>query len=182
MTTEFPGPLLIHPLVLTTIREAAAKAFPEECCGALLGMDQVAGTGPGETAQRIVCRAIELENQEPVRRDSHFLIRADTVQGVEALAQGMGLELVGFFHSHPDGEPAPSEFDLEAAWPWYSYLILGLRGTDIRTGPNDGTVTEPGWSEFGVVRGWRLDHDRTTFVEQNLLIVGEGREDPCRSP
>jgi proteasome lid subunit RPN8/RPN11 len=34
------------------------------------------------------------------------------------------MEIVGYYHSHPDHPAAPSRFDAEHAWPWYSYLIV----------------------------------------------------------
>ena len=58
----------------------------------------------------------------------------------ERRARAAGLEVVGFFHSHPGHPPDPSAFDRERAWPYYSYLIVGL-------GP--GGVTE--------IRSWRME-------------------------
>ena len=34
-----------------------------------------------------------------------------------------GLSIIGIFHSHPHGQPIPSEFDRAIAWPEYVYLI-----------------------------------------------------------
>ena len=38
-----------------------------------------------------------------------------------------GLDLLGWYHSHPDHPARPSEFDREHAWPWYSYVIVSVR-------------------------------------------------------
>lgn len=64
-----------------------------------------------------------------------------------------GLEVVGYYHSHPDGKPQPSELDRRQAWPETSYLIV---------------VVDRG--EAGEVRSWRLRDDR--FVPEHLLGVG----------
>ena len=46
-----------------------------------------------------------------------------------------GLEIVGYYHSHPDHPAGPSAFDTEHAWPWYSYLIVRVdRGRGRRGG------------------------------------------------
>lgn len=157
-------PLLIETAVLATIREDAAAVYPDECCGALLGHEGATNTAPGDTAPRALHRALPLPNHWPGARGSRFLIPAAMVRRVEEYARSQGLELVGFYHSHPDGAPVPSAFDLEHAWPWYSYLIIAVGGI-----------------ERGTLRCWKLADDRTTFAEQPLLISGEGREEPCRS-
>lgn len=162
--TDTAGPpLLITDAVLTAIREHAAAAYPDECCGALLGYD--GADSASETAEgRVLRRAIPLVNHWSDGPGSHFLIPAATVRRIDAYARRQALELVGFYHSHPAGAPVPSAFDLEAAWPWYSYLIVAVGGTNT-----------------GTVRGWILTDDRTTFVEHPLQILQEGREEPCRS-
>ncbi len=48
---------------------------------------------------------------------------------MEGRLEGTGLMVGGFYHSHPDHPALPSEFDRDHAWPWYSYLILGVTGT-----------------------------------------------------
>ena len=39
---------------------------------------------------------------------------------------GEGLEIVGYYHSHPDHPAVPSAYDTAHAWPWYSYLIVRI--------------------------------------------------------
>jgi proteasome lid subunit RPN8/RPN11 len=64
-----------------------------------------------------------------------------------------GLELIGFFHSHPRGPAAPSQFDTDRAWPGYVYLILGLEA------PADARV-----------RAWVLD-ENGRFGEHPVGLV-----------
>ena len=46
----------------------------------------------------------------------------------EREARKLGLDILGFYHSHPDAPARPSDFDREHAWPWYAYVIAEVRG------------------------------------------------------
>lgn len=132
---------------LEVLRAEARAAYPHECCGALLGRM------PGDlAAARQVVRTVPLPNTWQGERERRYLIGSDAVLNVEREAQRGGLELIGFYHSHPDHPPEPSAFDREHAWPWYAYIILAAR--------RDAT---------GAVRVWRLADDRSAFVEEELM-------------
>jgi proteasome lid subunit RPN8/RPN11 len=136
---------------LDGIREHARTSYPLECCGALVGR-----AGDEHLATRAVVRAVPLDNgwrDAPARR---YLIPSATVRAVERDAEGDGLEVVGFYHSHPDHPPDPSAFDREHAWPWYTYIIIGARRDAV-----------------GPVRAWRLADDRSRFDEEELAILEE---------
>jgi len=63
-----------------------------------------------------------------------------------------GLEVVGFYHSHPRGPPAPSATDARlAAWPGYSYVIVSPAGAgdDGSDGPAVGSWR---WTDDGFER------------------------------
>ena len=62
-----------------------------------------------------------------------------------------GLDVLGFYHSHPDAPARPSEFDLEHAWPNLTYVIISVRAG----APGDITV-------------WHLRDDRSGFDEGEL--------------
>ena len=105
-------------MILTgAVRDAvvahAREAAPAECCGMLVG---AAG------AITSAVRARNLSDQ-PTR----FLIDpADHIQARRA-ARAAGLDVVGFYHSHPHSSPEPSQTDVvEAAYPNHMYLIVGL--------------------------------------------------------
>jgi len=138
---------------LEAIRAHAEAAYPEECCGALVGWSGgVGGRGRG----RVVVRAIPTGNGAVRGRGRRYLIPGEVVRAVEAEARAGGLAVVGFYHSHPDGGAEPSRSDLELAWPWYSYLIAGVSG-----------------GRAGAIRGWRLRDDRATFEPETLWLAGE---------
>ncbi|TMQ69667.1 MAG: M67 family metallopeptidase [Candidatus Eisenbacteria bacterium] len=97
---------------------------PRESCGLLVGRDQ-----PGV---RWIAYAVPADNQdeEPGKR---YEISPEAFLDVEKHARSRSLDVVGFYHSHPDGVPAPSARDAATAWPHYTYLIVGVaRGGSVR--------------------------------------------------
>ncbi|HUF12546.1 MAG TPA: M67 family metallopeptidase [Longimicrobiales bacterium] len=123
---------------------AHARATPaRECCGALLG-------ARGSDGRRVE-RVVPAPNADPDTRRA-YLMDAAAIRRIERQAAAARLDVVGFYHSHPDGSVAPSSSDLEAAWPWFTYLIVG----DARA---------------PAVSAWRLRADRTTFEPEELEWV-----------
>ncbi len=125
------------------IREHLQVSYPEEACGGLLG--HVAEESV------VVVEAVSLANVREAERRRRYLIGPEDVLELERRAEGMGLQVVGFYHSHPDAPPAPSEFDREHAWPWYTYLIASVE---------NGRLTRS--------LAWRLADDRERFVPLQL--------------
>lgn len=98
------------------ITDHARRDAPREACGLLAG----------ERSQ--VVRVIPLPNSA-ADAEKRYVI--DPAAYVRALAEieGQGLSLIGFYHSHPNGDPIPSPTDIrEAAYPDAVYVIAGLRG------------------------------------------------------
>jgi proteasome lid subunit RPN8/RPN11 len=98
---------------LRKIVDHAREAAPAECCGLLVG-------GPGEIVDTIRTRNI-------AGGVSRFRIDPkDHIDGRRE-ARRRGLEVVGFYHSHPRSPAEPSETDVaEAAYPGHFYLIVSL--------------------------------------------------------
>ena len=123
--------------------EAALRAYPEECCGALLG------TIEGDN--RVVARALPIANERNTERRTRYLIGPAEYRAVDAIAQRDGYDVIGFYHSHPDHPAIPSAFDREQAWPWYVYIIVPVRA-----------------AQPGAARAWQLAEDRSAFVELGI--------------
>lgn len=127
------------------VREAicahGAGTYPHECCGALLGRE---GT---------VLEAWPLSNTTEEGPRRRFLVRPADYRVAEARAGEQGLELLGFYHSHPDHPARPSQYDLDYAWPVFSYVILSV--TDGRP---------------DAITSWRLADDRSTFEQEALTF------------
>lgn len=128
---------------MAKIREHARGAYPEECCGVLLGKE-VSG-------RKLVAEARELENARCDSRRDRFLISDGVVLENERYARAQGLEILGFYHSHPDHPAQPSQYDLENAWPWFSYLIVTVE----QGSPGEAT-------------SWQLAEDRSRFNSETL--------------
>jgi proteasome lid subunit RPN8/RPN11 len=123
--------------VVAAIVRHAQEAAPEECCGLLLGRDST------------IVEAVRARNiaNDPATR---FLIDPkDHFDGRRA-ARERGLEVVGFYHSHPRSPAEPSERDLaELSYPGHLYVIASLR-------------TEP--AELGLFRFEHGSFQRLSFV------------------
>lgn len=100
----------------TAIRELASFAYPDEGCGVLLG--RFAG------ARAEVSDATSGTNLNTDRsRDRYLLDPADIVRA-DRDGRARGLDIVGFWHSHPDHPAQPSQFDTDHAWADYVYVIV----------------------------------------------------------
>ena len=132
--------LRVWPAARAQIHAHAASAYPDECCGALLG------AVPGEADA-----ALPLENVTAAGRRRRFLVDPEAYRRAEAEADRTGRRLLGFYHSHPDHPAEPSAFDLEHAWPNLSYAIVSVRHGRIEG-----------------LRSWRLRGDRSQFDEEPL--------------
>ena len=135
-------PLSLKPGVNEDIRRHGAEAYPHECCGALYGKDGV------ETKTLALANTTE---EGPRRR---FLVRPQDYRDAERRATELGVDLLGFYHSHPDHPARPSQYDLDHAWPFFSYIIVSVR---------DGAPEE--------MTSWRLRDDRSAFDPEELVIT-----------
>jgi proteasome lid subunit RPN8/RPN11 len=103
----------IRPSILTEVIAHAQACQPQECCGVLLGKD-------GEITQAI--RAVNLAEST-----SRFLLDPKAHIDARRTARAQGLDVVGFYHSHPHSQAYPSPADLaEAAYPECVHLIVGF--------------------------------------------------------
>jgi proteasome lid subunit RPN8/RPN11 len=125
--------------VAAAIRRHGEETFPHECCGALLGRD-------GDV---VAVLALPNTTEEGPRR--RFLVRPSDYRTAESRAGELGVELLGFYHSHPDHPARPSQFDLDHAWPHFAYVIVSVMSGTAR----DMTV-------------WFLRDDRSRFDEGTL--------------
>jgi len=112
--------LMISKVVYDQVRQDGTEGYPRECCGVLLGEDGKAG--------RIVVRAVKITNAS-VNPMAHY--EMDSVELVRAVreARSREMEILGFYHSHPDHPAEPSPTDLaEAHWHSCSYMITAIEG------------------------------------------------------
>jgi proteasome lid subunit RPN8/RPN11 len=98
----------------------AEATFPNECCGAMLGVSD------GET--KTVQAAVRLENAFEGSQAARYELRPEDLLAADREARGRGMDLIGIFHSHPDCDAYFSETDLKNSCPWYSFVVLSIRG------------------------------------------------------
>jgi proteasome lid subunit RPN8/RPN11 len=146
---------------LEQIRGYGARDYPSECCGMLLGKadgdtKQVAEVVPLRNLRHDASRAQELLPLDDPGRETEknrFLIDPLEQLRVEKDARARGLEVLGYYHSHPDHPARPSNYDREHAWPWYSYIIVSVEKGE----PKDLT-------------SWVLTDDRSRFDPEDVEL------------
>lgn len=147
------SPVVIPEIVLSPVAEQAATAYPEEACGILIGRRRSDGV-------LVVERARAADNVAPPElRTRRFEVDPRTVIETQRTLRGSGSEIVGFYHSHPDGPARPSPTDLPFLrhWPRTVWLIVEVR---------DGRSRAP--------RAWWLESREAEPVELAIEISRDG--------
>jgi len=103
-----------------TMLAHAQSTFPDECCGVMVG------TIDGEAKH--VTTAIAVENAYKGKQEDRYEIRPEDLLAADKNARARGLDLIGIFHSHPDCDAYFSKTDLENSCPWYSFVVLSIKG------------------------------------------------------
>jgi proteasome lid subunit RPN8/RPN11 len=129
----------------TEIAAHGERDYPHECCGLLLGNFD-------ENKAKLVVETHPISNaREEEAKRNRFMIRPEELIRGERYAETKGLEVIGFYHSHPDHPAVPSKYDLEHAWPVYSYIIVSVKA---------------GKAED--LRSWEMNADRSHFAEEEI--------------
>ena len=132
---------------LNEIREHGVKDYPYECCGLLLGRF----TEEGKTVKQPY--PISNAREESAKRN-RFLIEPEELMRGERFAREHNLDVVGFYHSHPDSPAVPSQYDLEHAWPTYSYIIVSTSA-----------------ERAGDLFSWEQEPDRSRFNQEEIGVI-----------
>ncbi len=123
------------------IRIEAEAAWPEECCGLLVGRD---GDGGDVIISRLAAspNVVDTEARRLNKKDS-FEIDPEVRFRMMRRLEGGGERIVGHYHSHPGRPARPSERDIEMAFePELVWLIVGVEN-----------------GRAGEITAWRLDRD-----------------------
>ncbi len=144
------------------IRTYGAETYPHECCGALLGRDLGATeTMAAESAKlpsREILALFPLVNRRDDSPRNRFSVTSEDVRDAEKAAREKGIDVVGWYHSHPDHPAKPSEYDRDHAWPWYSYIIVSVAN-----------------GEPQHMTSWRLSDNREQMAPEELAIGGTAK-------
>jgi proteasome lid subunit RPN8/RPN11 len=138
--------LKIRESLFRQIHAHGVETYPHECCGALLGREA--------DSSREVTALLPLANQREDSPRNRFEVTPGDVRLAEKTAREKQIELLGWYHSHPDAPARPSEYDRDHAWPWYSYIIVSVQKGE----PRDTT-------------SWRLQDDRAAYDLEQIETV-----------
>ncbi len=97
----------------------ARAAYPNECCGAMLG------TTDGET--KLVHQAIAIDNAFEGAQATRYELRPEDLLAADRAARERQMDLIGIYHSHPDCDAYFSKTDLQNSCPWYSFVVLSIQ-------------------------------------------------------
>src|SRR5437016_5536971 len=117
-------------------------SYPNEGCGVMLGRDG------------IVTEVVSADNQRNDSARNRYLIDPLVYLKIEREADKRGLQVLGIYHSHPDVAARPSQFDLDHAWPIFSYLIVSVC---------QGKAVES--------NSWLLREDRSQFDQEPVEVT-----------
>jgi proteasome lid subunit RPN8/RPN11 len=107
--------------VYERLRAHGEETYPYECCGALLGR-------PEQGSWRVV-EAVRAGNTRVDSAHNRYHIAPAELVRIQREAHGKGLEIAGFYHSHPDHPAMWSSTDFaEAHWLGCSYVITEVAG------------------------------------------------------
>lgn len=123
----------------------AIEAYPHECCGVIVG------SALKDKRAFAVHRAT---NTNTERAHDRYVLDPRELNLIDKMARAEGLDVLGFYHSHPDHPDRPSEFDRANGQAGYSYVIIAVNnGKDVS------------------VKSWIFDEDDKPFGEEKLKVV-----------
>ncbi len=130
--------------VYSLITAHAREEYPHECCGVLIGNAMMG---------RKIFYAERCTNVNRDTPHNRYLMDPAEINLADKGARAQSLELMGFYHSHPDHPDRPSEYDREMAQPGYSYIIVSVKG---------GTEVS--------VKSWTFEEEDDPFKEEPMDI------------
>jgi proteasome lid subunit RPN8/RPN11 len=98
------------------IRAHGAEGYPNEICGIMVGP-----RGEGRTTEAKRAGNIIVDRS----RDRYEIDPRDHIR-IQREADANGLDIVGYYHTHPDHPAQASRFDTERAWAGYVYVIVAV--------------------------------------------------------
>jgi proteasome lid subunit RPN8/RPN11 len=106
------------------LRAHGEETYPNECCGVLLGKNE---PGLGDVPVNRVHQLVRAGNTRTDSAHNRYNIAPQELVKIQRQARGLGLDIVGFYHSHPDhpAQWSPTDF-AEAHWLGCSYIITSV--------------------------------------------------------
>ena len=142
--------IVLPDAIARQIESEGVRAYPNECCGILIGSAAAAAT-----TNRVVERIMPMKNTFDAGEQYHrFTIDPMALARADEEAAKAGKAVVGFYHSHPDHPAQPSEYDRTHVPPWsfYSHIIVAITKGE----PADMTC-------------WQMDEQTEQFKPQEIV-------------
>lgn len=127
------------------IEQHGEQTYPYECGGMLIGRFEDGG--------KTVVETYPLENSSQEDQRNRVLIAPKDVLRAERYARSKKLDVVGYYHSHPEDAARPSQYDLDHALPVWSYIIVSVLK-----------------AQAADVRSWEMENDRSKFNEEEISL------------
>ncbi len=134
----------IEPDAWAAMVAHARQAYPNECCGAMIGAN-----GGGEKQVRV---AMPLENAFDGVQATRYELRPRDLLAAEQAARERHMDVIGIYHSHPDCDAYFSETDLRNSCPWYSFVVLSIQS-----------------GEFHHANSWLPNFEQTAAAKEELI-------------
>jgi proteasome lid subunit RPN8/RPN11 len=155
--------LLIPQCKFNALRAHGEETYPHECCGVLLGH------GVGEPERRVI-EVVRCGNTRDDRPQDRYHIDPRELVRIQRQGHERGLDIVGFYHSHPDHPARWSQTDLaEAHWIGCSYVI-----TSVEKGR---AVTTNSFALLGATEEDKHFEDESVEVSTEKVLVREFEEE-----
>lgn len=128
------------------IEKHGERDYPDECGGLLIG--RFAKNGKKSIVELMPMKNASAEGT----RHNRVLILPKDLMLVERYAREKNLDVIGYYHSHPNARAYPSQFDLEHALPVWSYIIVSVL---------EGKAAD--------LRSFEMEADRSKFNEEKII-------------
>jgi len=134
----------IEPDAWAAMVSHARQAYPNECCGAMIG-----SIDDGDKYVRV---AMPLENAFEGAQATRYELRPQDLLAADKAARERKQDLIGIYHSHPDCDAYFSRTDLQNSCPWYSFVVLSIQK-----------------GEFHHANSWLPNMERTEAAKEELI-------------
>ncbi len=136
--------VVLNEQFISLITAHAERDYPHECGGMLIGKF--------DNDKKTVYEVFPLENarEEEARHNRVLILPADVLKA-ERYAREKKLDVIGYYHSHPESPAVPSQYDLDHALPVWSYVIASVFKRKVAD-----------------IRSWEMENDRSKFNEEQI--------------
>lgn len=142
------GMIILTKEHIKQIEAHGEKTYPFECGGMLIGRF--------EQGKKTVVGLLPMENaMSESEQHNRVLILPKDVLRAERYARSQKLDVVGYYHSHPDHPAIPSQFDLDHALPVWTYIIVSVES-----------------GKAADTRAWEMENDRSKFNAEKINDFG----------